>query len=196
MKRFILLLVCISLGLYSFSQNKKSDYQDPAFWIDLEANKKNVPVKMTSESGSITYLSAPIKFISKKDEKLKAMEIHIDSIKYEAIDENRQIVYLDGYVNLSCCRNRPINMEFYDDDENLIQFSRTDELGNFKLKSINGNMMEIKNNKIKINFKKLKTIDENWDERYATLERESMPSENQIKRLQNKELKKTEMQSN
>ena len=196
MKRLVLLFLFTILYFYAFSQNKKSEYQDPAFWINLEVNKKDVPVKLISENGSVTYLSAPIKFIAKKDDRLKAMEIHIDSIKYEALDENRQIVYLDGYVNLSCCRNRPINMEFYDEDENLIQFSRTDDLGNFKLKSINGNMMEIKNNKIKINFKKLKTIDENWDERYASLERKSVPSENKIKRLQNKELKKVELESN
>ena len=196
MKRFFLLFVSLCLSLSSFSQNKKSEYQDPAFWIDLEVNKKDVPVKMISENGSVTYLSAPIKFIARKDDRLKAMEIEIDSIKYEAIDENRQIVYLDGKVDLSCCRNRPINMEFYDDDENLIQFSRTDSDGNFKLKSVNGNMMEIKNNKLKINFKKLKTIDENWDERYASLERKSIPSANKIKRLQNKELRKAELESN
>ena len=195
MQRLVLLAISICFFTSSFSQNKK-DYQDPAFWINFENNDEDIPVKLTSEKGNITFLSAPIKFIPKNDDRLKPLEIAIDSIKYEAIDENRQIVYLDGKVDLSCCRNRPINMEFYDDRENLIQFSRTDEEGNFKLKSINGNMLEIKNNKIKINFKKLKTIDENWDERYASLERKSMPSENKIKRMQNKELRKIELQSN
>ena len=195
MQRLVLLAISICFFTSSFSQNKK-DYQDPAFWINFENNDEDIPVKLTSEKGNITYLSAPIKFIPKNDDRLKPLEIAIDSIKYEAIDVNRQIVYLDGKVDLSCCRNRPINMEFYDDRENLIQFSRTDENGNFKLKSINGNMLEIKNNKIKINFKKLKTIDENWDERYASLERKSIPSGNKLKRMQNKELRKIELQSN
>ena len=189
MKRFVLLCLVCCLGFFAFSQNKKSDYQDPAFWIDLGANKKHVPVRITSINGGTNYLSAPVKFIAKQDPKLKAMTIHIDSIKYEEIDQNRQIVYLDGNVDLSCCRYRPINMEFYDEEGNLIQFSRTDDQGDFKLKSINGNMMEIKNNKIKINFKKLKTIDENWDERFATLERNSKPIEGQVSRMQKKELK-------
>lgn len=189
MKRLVLLSISLCFFLFSFSQNKKKEYQDPAFWINLETNQRDIPVKLTSEKGGVTYLSAPIKFIAKKDAKLKPMEITIDSIKYEAESEDRQIVFLDGKVDLSCCRNKPINMEFYDDEENLIQFSRTDNEGNFKLKSVNGNMLEIKNNKIKINFKTLKTIDENWDERFATLERKSMPSQQQIQRLQKKELK-------
>ncbi len=195
MKRLLLLTISFSLCAYSLAQNKK-EYQDPAYWIDLENNNTDITVKLTSEKGSITFLSAPIKFIPKKDDRLKAMEIAIDSIKYEAISLDRQIVFLDGKVDLSCCRNKPINMEFYDEEENLIQFSRTDDEGNFKLKSVNGNMLEIKNNKIKINFKKLKTIDENWDERYSSLERKSIPSENKIKRMQNKELKQVELQSN
>ena len=195
MKRLVLLAISISLCAISLAQNK-TEYQDPAFWINLEKNNIDIPVKLTSVKGSITYLSAPIKFIPKKDDRLKAMEIAIDSIRYEAVSEDRQIVYLDGKVDLSCCRNSPINMEFYDDEENLIQFSRTDEDGNFKLKSVNGNMLEIKNNKIKINFKKLKSIDENWDERYASLERKSIPSEVKLERLQKKELKKTSLQSN
>ncbi len=195
MKRLVLLAISFSLCAFSLAQNKK-EYQDPAYWIDLENNNTDIPVKLTSDKGSITFLSAPLKFIPKKDERLKAMEIAIDSIKYEAESEDRQIVFLDGTVDLSCCRNRPINMEFYDDEDNLIQFSRTDEEGNFKLKSVNGNMMEIKNNKIKINFKKLKTIDENWDERYASLERNTILSNKKIERLQKKELKETSYESN
>lgn len=195
MKRLVLLAISISLCAISLAQNKK-EYQDPAYWISLENNDIDIPVKLTSEKGNITFLSAPIKFIPKKDDRLKAMSIAIDSIKYEAESEDRQIVFLDGKVDLSCCRNRPINMEFYDDEDNLIQFSRTDEEGNFKLKSVNGNMLEIKNNKIKINFKRLKSIDENWDERYASLERKSMPSEDKLERLQKRELKKTSLQSN
>ena len=195
MKRLVLLAISLSLCAYSLAQNKK-EYQDPAYWIDLENNNTDIPVKLTSEKGSITFLSAPIKFIPKKDDRLKAMEIAIDSIKYESISADRQIVFLDGKVDLSCCRNRPINMEFYDDEENLIQFSRTDEEGNFKLKSVNGNMLEIKNNKIKINFKKLKSIDENWDERYSSLERNTILSDKKIERLLKRELKESSYESN
>ena len=194
MKRIVLLAISISFFAFSFAQKK--EYQDPAYWIDLEKNNDGIPVRLTTNKGKVSYLNAPIKFISKKDDRLKAMEIVIDSIKYEAESEDRQIVFLDGKVDLSCCRNRPINMEFYNDQNSLIQFSRTDEEGNFKLKSVNGNMLEIKNYKIKINFKKLKTIDENWDERYASLERKSIPSEKKLDRLQRKELKESSYESN
>lgn len=173
MIRIILFAIGIIFCLKTYSQNNKKDYQDPAFWIDLKTNKNDVTVQLVSEDGAITVLNAPLKFIARKDPNLKPLEISIDSIKYEAESKTRQVVYLDGAVDLNCCRNKPINMEFYDLEDNLIQFSRTDEQGKFKLKSVNGKILEIRNNKIKVNFKKLKTIDENWDERYATLERKS-----------------------
>lgn len=186
MKRLVIVIFFFSFFSLSFAQTKK-EYQDPAYWIDLDQKKEGVIVKLTSIDGKVTILKAPVKLIAKNDGRLVPLNISIDSIKYEAVEKGRQIVYLDGKIDLSCCRNRPINMELYDKDNNLIQFARTENDGVFKLKSINGNILEIKNNKIKFNFKKIKTIDVNLDERFASLERNKILSREKIQRLRKRE---------
>ena len=186
MKKLITLIITIGFFSISFSQTKKK-YQDPAYWIDLELKKEGIPVKLTSIDGETNYFKAPVKLLPKNTNRLLPLKISIDSIKYEAIDKGKGIVQLVGTIDLSCCRNRPVNMEFFDKKGNFIQFSRTDNSGIFKLKSINGNILEIKNKKIKFNFKKLKTIDVNLDERFATLERNVILSSNKINRLRKKE---------
>ena len=186
MKTLITLIITVGFFSISFGQTKK-EYQDPAYWIDLELKKEGIPVKLTSINGETNYFKAPVKLLPKNTNRLLPLKISIDSIKYEAIDKNREIVHLVGKVDLSCCRNRPVNMEFFDKDGNFIQFASTDNYGNFKLQSINGNILEIKNKKIKFNFKKLKTIDVNLDERFATLKRNKILSSNKINRLRKKE---------
>ena len=179
MKTLITLLIAVGFFSISFSQTKK-EYQDPAYWIDLELKKEGIPVKLTSINGETNYFKAPVKLLPKNTNRLLPLIISIDSIMYEAINKGREIVYLVGKVDLSCCRNRPVNMEFFDKDGNFIQFASTDNYGNFKLQSINGNILEIKNKKIKFNFKKLKTIDVN-------LKRNKILSSNKINRLRKKE---------
>ena len=186
MKKLITLIITIGFFSISFGQSKK-EYQDPAYWIDLERKKEGIPVKLTSLKGETNYFKAPVKLLPKNTNRLVPLKISIDSIMYEAFDKNREIVHLVGKVDLSCCRNRPVNMEFFDKDGNFIQFARTDNYGKFKLQSINGNILEIKNNKIKLNFKKIKTIDVNLKERFATLVPNKILSSNKINRLRKKE---------
>ena len=186
MKKLLTLIITIGFISISFGQTKK-EYQDPAYWIDLELKKEGIPVKLTSINGETNYFKAPVKLLPKNTNRLLPLKISIDSIMYEAVNKDREIVHLIGKVDLSCCRNRPVNMEFFDKDGNFIQFASTDNYGNFKLQSINGNILEIKNKKIKFNFKKLKTIDVNLDERFATLKRNKILSSNKINRLRKKE---------
>ncbi len=193
MKRIVILAIVFSFFSLSFAQTKK-EYQDPAYWIDLDQKKEGVIVKLTSIDGKVNILKAPVKLIAKNDGRLVPLNISIDSIKYEAVEKGRPIIYLDGKIDLSCCRNRPLNLELYDKDDNLIQFARTEDDGVFKLKSINGNILEIKNNKIKFNFKKIKTIDVNLDERFASLERNKVLSREKIQRLRKRE--KTKIKNN
>lgn len=193
MKQIVLLAFFFSLFSFSFAQTKK-EYQDPAFWIDLDQKKDGITVKLTSLDGKENYLYAPVKLLAKDDGRLVPLKISLDSIIYETVDKSRQIVYLDGKIDLSCCRNRPLNMELYDKDDNLIQYARTESDGSFKLKSINGNILEIKNKKIKFNFKKIKTIDVNLDERFASLERNKTLSREKIQRLRKRE--KTKIRNN
>ena len=193
MKRIVLLGLLLSFFTLTFAQNKK-EYQDPAFWIDLDQKKEGITVKLTSLDEKVKYLKAPVKLLPKNDGRLVPLKISIDSIKHEVLEKERQIVYLDGKIDLFCCRNRPLNLELYDKDDNLIQVARTESDGIFKLKSINGNILEIKNDKIKFNFKKIKTIDVNLDERFASLERNKSLSREKIQRMRKRE--KTKVRNN
>lgn len=192
MKKLVLCFMSFLSCVMLYAQEIE-EYQDPAYWIDLEQKKQNVPVSIVPLKGQLPVMySAPIKFIPQKNDKLSTMDIKVGIIKYEFDDQGRKIVHFNGQVDLLCCRNRPVNMEFYDDEDNLIQFARTDEDGVFKLKSVNGNLLELKNYKLKINFKKVKTIDENWDERYASLERLSIPDEKKLIKMRKKYEKEQE----
>ena len=94
---------------------------------------------------------------------------------------------LNGKIDLSCCKNRAVNLLLLDKDENSIQFANTNDDGNFRLKSVNGNILEIKNDKLKLNFKRIKTIDVDLNEHFVTLERSVIPRKSKIKRLRKKE---------
>ena len=187
----ILVLAIINTGLFAQKLIKK-EYQDPAYWIDLEKKEEGIPVKLISISKDTEYFKAPIKLKAKNQGKLVPLEISLDSIKLEVQDNGSSIVYVDGKIDLTCCRKRPVNIELIDKDKNFVQFTKSDEDGNFKLKSINGNILEIKNKKIKFNFKTIKTIDVVLDERFATIERNKMLSAKKIKRLRKKEKSKTQ----
>jgi hypothetical protein len=189
MKRLIILVFTISCISISFGQVLvKKEYQDPAIWIDLETKKaEGIPVKIKTYSGDIKHFKAPVKVVPKNTNKLVPLQISIDSIKLEAKDKKREIILVDGKIDLSCCKNRSVNMELFDKDDNFIQYATTDNEGNFNLKSINGNILEIKNDKLKLNFKRIKTIDVGLDERIATIERSKIPSKNKIRRLRKKE---------
>lgn len=194
MKRnfLVVLVVClINTGLFSQKIVKK-EYQDPAYWINLKSKEDGIPVKLISKSKDIEYLKAPVKLKAKNQGKLVRLEISIDSIKLEVQENDSEIVYVHGKINLNCCRKRPVNIELLDKDKNYIQFTSSDDDGNFKLKSINGNILEIKNKKIKFNFKTIKTIDVVLDERFATLERNKVLSAKKIKRLRKKEKNRTQ----
>lgn len=184
--RLIILISIFSCFSVSFGQSKK-EYQDPAIWIDLELKKDGIPVKITTYSGEEKYFKAPVKVVPNNTNKLVPLNITIDSIKFEAVDKKSAFVMVDGKINLSCCKNRPVNLELYDKDKNFIQFATTDNYGNFKFKSINGNILEIKNDKLKLNFKRIKTIDVGLDERMVTIERSEIPSRGKLKRLRKKE---------
>ena len=188
MKRFLILVLALGSISVTFSQvREKKEYQDPAIWIDLEPKKKGVPVKISTFSGEVKHFSAPLKVLTKKRNELVPLQLSIDSIILVAEDKKREIVMLDGKIDLSCCENRAVTMELLDKDENFIQYAKTDNQGNFKLKSVNGNILEIKNNKLKLNFKRIKTIDAGLNERFTTIERSIIPSRSKIKRLRKKE---------
>uniref|UniRef100_UPI0026184B55 XdhC family protein n=1 Tax=uncultured Eudoraea sp. TaxID=1035614 RepID=UPI0026184B55 len=89
--------------------------------LDLELKEEGIPVKITSISGEVKYFKAPIKLVPKNKNKLVPLQISIDSIKFEALDKKREIVMVDGKIDLSCCKNRAVNMELYDKDDNFIQ---------------------------------------------------------------------------
>jgi len=113
MKKLIFLLITVGFFSISFGQIKK-EYQDPAIWIGLELKKDGIPVKITTINGETNYYKAPVKLVPKNTNKLLPLKISIDSITYQANDKDRGIVHLVGKVDLSCCRNKAVNLELID----------------------------------------------------------------------------------
>jgi len=93
------------------------------------------------------------------------IDINQMSIKFDR--RGRQIIYLNGKIDLSCCFSGALVLEFFNSDDKLIQKATSDSDGNFKIKSITGNLFDLKDDKIKFNFSKVKTFDQNADIRFA-----------------------------
>ena len=98
------------------------------------------------------------------------------------------MIYFRGKIDMSCCYPSPISIKFYDSKGNLTQIAKTDDKGNFKVKSINGNIIEISKGRIKFNFSKLLTFDGNADERYAYMGVYKKPIDRQFESSQQSEI--------
>ena len=152
--------------------------------LDKEIDIKDTPFVLKNKAAKINNYILPIKFTPQKEEGLSDLIIKIKSINASYDTKGRLMIYFKGKVDMSCCYRASISLEFYDDNDNLIQLAKTDEFGNFKLKSINGNFIEISQGKLKFNFTNLKSFDANADIRYATLEVYEKPIDEQFKTLQ------------
>jgi len=181
-----------AIGLFAtltFAQN--STQQD--IWYDLQtpANEAVVytgipdaPFILKNVDGTPTDYTIPVYFDAIKSEKVS--DVIIDIIQMSASFDKRgnRMIYLKGQVDLSCCFDGPISIDFLDTDDNLVQKARTDADGVFKIKSINGNLFVLKNNKLKFNFTKLKTFDQNADIRFAEVKRLKRPLGSELETVQ------------
>lgn len=152
--------------------------------LDEDANIKDTPFVIKNKAGQVSNYILPVKFTPISEEGLSDLNIKIKSINASYDTKGRLMIYFRGKIDMSCCYQASISLELYDEEGKLIQLAKTDEFGNFKLKSINGSLIEISTGKIKFNFTKLKSFDANADVRYATLEIYEKPIDEQFRVLQ------------
>jgi len=171
MKKLILLSVAVFTSILLNAQEdwiRFKDYPtDLVININEDSNLDDTPFVFINRDEQAYNYVIPVKLETQTYETVSNMEIKITSIAASYDSKDRLMVYLRGKIDMSCCYPSPITLEFYDHKNNLIQLAKTDVSGNFKVKSINGNMMEISKGRIKFNFSKVVTFDGNADTRNA-----------------------------
>ncbi|MBT8395204.1 MAG: hypothetical protein HKO81_04055 [Flavobacteriaceae bacterium] len=137
--------------------------------IEEDSNIQDTPfVFINREDQAFNYV-IPVKLESEQYESIANMEIKFTNIAASYDHKDRLMVYVRGKIDMSCCYPSPITLEFYDSKGNLVQIAKTDKSGNFKIKSINGNMVEISKGRIKFNFSRIMSFDGNADIRNANV---------------------------
>lgn len=188
MKKVILCNLVLLCAFFTNAQDNWIKFKDYPTDINInlqeESDIKDTPFVLKSKEGQLYNYILPVKFTSIKQQGLSDLDIKIKSINASYDTKGRLMVYFRGRIDMSCCYQASISLEFYDENDNLIQLAKTDEFGNFKLKSINGNLIEISQGEIKFNFTKLKSFDANADVRFATIEIYKKPIDEQFNNLQ------------
>ena len=142
---------------------------DLAINIEEDSNIQDTPfVFINREDQAFNYV-IPVKLESETYESISNMDIKFTNVAASYDTKDRLMIYLRGKIDMSCCYPSPITLEFYDEKNNLVQIAKTDKSGNFKIKSINGNMIEISKGRVKFNFSKVMTFDGNADIRNANV---------------------------
>lgn len=174
MKKATLSLWIIFYALICQSQDNWITYKNYPTLINIDLQKitetRDTPFVVRNKQGETSNYLLPVKFTPNQHNGLRAVNIIIKSIGASYDTKDRLMVYFRGKIDMSCCYPAPVFLEFYDELGTLIQKSTTDHFGNFKIKSINGNIVDISNGQIKFNFNKVKTFDANADIRFARLD--------------------------
>lgn len=176
-------IIYFAIGMFAtvtLAQNNSQEdiwfnFQTPANEAVATVGIPDTPFILKNIHGTPTNYTLPVYFEAVKNPKISDVIIDIKQMSSNIDRRGNQMIYLKGKIDLSCCFNGSIVLEFYDNDDNLVQKAMTDNEGNFKVKSINGNLFEIKSNKLKFNFSKIKTFDQNADIRYAEVKRLKKP---------------------
>jgi len=176
-------LLYFAIGMFTtltVAQNNSNEdiwfnFQTPANEAVADYGIPDTPFILKDKFGTPTDYTIPVYFEAIKSTKVSEVIIDITQMSANIDKRGRRIIYLKGKIDLSCCFNGNIVLEFFDENDFLVQKATSDAEGNFKIKSINGNMFDIKDNKIKFNFAKIKTFDQNADIRFAEVKRIKRP---------------------
>ncbi len=191
-------LLYFAIGIFAtftFAQNNSQqdlwfNFQTPVSEIvaDNTPGIPDTPFILKNKYGTPTNYTLPVYFEAIANSKISDVMIDIKQMSANIDKRGRQMIYLKGKIDLSCCFNGSIVLEFFDANDNLIQKAMTDAEGNFKIKSISGNMFEIKGEKLKFNFAKIKTYDQNADIRFAEVKRIIRPLGSELETVQEKSI--------
>ncbi len=188
MKKKILFTFVLLCAFLTNAQDNWITFKDYPTDINInlaeESDIKDTPFVFKNKEDQIYNYILPVKFTPISQEGLSDLSIKIKSVNASYDIKGRLMIYLRGKIDMSCCYEASISLEFYDEEDNLIQLAKTDEFGNFKLKGINGNLIEINQGKIKFKFTKLKSFDANADVRYSSIEIYEKPIDGEFQTLQ------------
>lgn len=188
MKRVLFFIVVISC--ITVSAQKYPEFQDPSEWIPLVKSFNYVSTSITPRAGQLPEMySAPIKFVSPKENDLFAAKVSIDFLQFGFNEKGEEMVLLEGTVNLSCCMNKPVKIQLINNEGEPVQFGSTDETGLFIFKGPNGKLMEFNDYRLKLNFDTIKIIDDQLNEKLVELQWITRPDDKEMKRLRKKALK-------
>lgn len=184
-----LLIVMVLLSTLANAQ-KYPEFQDPSEWIPLEKSFNYVSTSISPRVGQLPEVySAPITLVSAKENDIFAPKVAIEFLKYGFNEEGEEVVLMEGTVDLKCCNNKPVRLQFINNDGDPVQFGETNDEGYFMFKGRNGRLMEFDNYRIKFNFVTIKIIDEQLNEKQVTLEWLTRPDAKEMKRLRKKALR-------
>jgi len=130
--------------------------------------------------------SAPVDYVSEKENDLFPLGFKTRYFKFGFDKNDKEVVQFWGTIDLSCCKNKPVKVEFLDKEDKPIHFLTTEEDGSFKAIGPNGGILEFDNYRLKINVKKIKVIDEELNEKFVVLKWLNKPSEKDLKRMRKK----------
>jgi len=188
--RHRLLLLAVILFSTNLIAQSYPKFQDPSQWIPLEKSFNYVSTSIIPRDGQLPELySAPIAFVSEKENDIFGVKISVDFLKYGFDEEGKEIVQFEGTVNLSCCKKKAVKLEFINDEGNPVLFSNTDEEGKFIIVSPNGKLMEFRNYRLKLNFDTIKVIDVDLNEKQVVLKWLTRPEGKEMKRMRKKALR-------
>lgn len=174
MKKTILLSLILMVAFLGNAQENSVVFKnyptDIIFDLNEDLDSQDTPFSFKNRDDEVFNYLIPVKFKPQKKDGISDVEVKIKSICASYDIKDRLIIYFRGKIDMSCCYESAIALEFYDQNDKLIQIGKTDDLGNFKVKSINGNLLEIRKGKMTFNFSKLKTFDGNADIRFAEID--------------------------
>ena len=173
MKKTILLSLILMFAFLGNAQENSVVFKnyptDIIFDLNEDLDSQDTPFSFKNRDDEVFNYLIPVKFKPQKKDGISDVEVKIKSICASYDIKDRLIIYFRGKIDMSCCYESAITLEFYDHNDKLIQIGKTDEFGNFKVKSINGNLLEIRKGKMTFNFSKLKTFDGNADIRFTEI---------------------------
>ena len=184
MKKLLVLTLLLFVSIAINAQEewiRFKDYPtDLIFNLEEESEIEDTPFVFINREDKASSYVIPVKLITSANNNIKNMEVSFRSIAASYDRKDRLVIYLRGKIDMSCCYPAPIALEFFDKNGKLIQIARTDINGNFKVKSINGNMAEISKGRIKFNFSKMSSFDGNADTRATYLSIYKKPIDKQF----------------
>jgi len=133
------LTLLLLFAFFNLNAQRNPEFQDPADWIPLIQSFGNVSTSITPRVDQLPEMySAPVDYVSEKENDLFPLGFKTRYFKFGFDKDGEEVVQFWGTIDLSCCKNKPVKVEFLDKDDKPIHFLTTEEDGSFKAIGPNG----------------------------------------------------------